>query len=31
MWSVDRNSHTFRYTRSWIESDRRRSLSLSLP
>lgn len=30
-WLVDRNSHTFRYEPSWLESPRRRSLSLSLP
>jgi len=30
-WSVDRNSHTFRYAPSWLESPHRRSLSLSLP
>lgn len=29
-WLVDRNSHTFRYDPSWLESPRRRSLSLSL-
>lgn len=31
MWTVDRNSHTFRYEASWLESPHRRSLSLSLP
>lgn len=31
VWAVDRNSHTFRYAPSWLESPRRRSLSLSLP
>lgn len=30
-WLVDRNSHTFRYDTSWLQSPRRRSLSLSLP
>ena len=30
-WTVDRNSHTFNYTPSWLESPHRRSLSLSLP
>ncbi|MEO6747039.1 MAG: type II toxin-antitoxin system HipA family toxin [Caldimonas sp.] len=30
-WLVDRNSHAFRYEPSWLESPRRRSLSLSLP
>jgi serine/threonine-protein kinase HipA len=30
-WLVDRNSHAFRYEQSWLESPRRRSLSLSLP
>lgn len=30
-WLVDRNSHTFRYAPSWLDSPRRRSLSLSLP
>ncbi|MDB5727606.1 MAG: HipA N-terminal domain protein [Noviherbaspirillum sp.] len=30
-WTVDRNSHTFRYDPSWLESEHRRSLSLSLP
>jgi serine/threonine-protein kinase HipA len=30
-WLVDRNSHAFRYDASWLESPRRRSLSLSLP
>lgn len=30
-WHVDRNSHAFRYAPSWLESPRRRSLSLSLP
>ncbi len=30
-WIVDRNSHAFRYEPSWLESPRRRSLSLSLP
>jgi serine/threonine-protein kinase HipA len=30
-WAVDRNSHTFRYDPSWLESEHRRSLSLSLP
>ena len=29
-WLVDRNSHAFRYAPSWLESPRRRSLSLSL-
>jgi serine/threonine-protein kinase HipA len=29
-WLVDRNSHAFRYDPSWLESPRRRSLSLSL-
>ena len=31
MWTVVRGSHTFRYDASWLESSRRRSLSLSLP
>jgi len=31
MWAVDRNSHTFRYDETWLQSPRRRSLSLSLP
>ena len=30
-WLVDRNSHAFRYDPSWMESPRRRSLSLSVP
>jgi len=30
-WLVDRNSHAFRYEPSWLESPRRRSLSLSVP
>jgi serine/threonine-protein kinase HipA len=30
-WLVDRSSHAFRYEPSWLESPRRRSLSLSLP
>ena len=30
-WSVDRESHTFRYEPAWLASPRRRSLSLSLP
>jgi serine/threonine-protein kinase HipA len=30
-WKVDRYVHTFTYERSWIDSPRRRSLSLSLP
>jgi serine/threonine-protein kinase HipA len=30
-WLVDRNSHAFRYEASWLESPRRRSISLSLP
>jgi serine/threonine-protein kinase HipA len=30
-WAVDRNSHTFSYDPSWLESAHRRSLSLSLP
>lgn len=30
-WTVDRNSHAFRYEPSWLESEHRRSLSLSLP
>ena len=30
-WLVDRNSHTFRYEPSWLDSPRKRSLSLSLP
>lgn len=30
-WSVDRNASTLTYERSWIESDKARSLSLSLP
>jgi serine/threonine-protein kinase HipA len=31
MWRVDRGSHTFAYAPSWLESDRARPLSLSLP
>lgn len=30
-WTVDRNSHSFTYDPSWLESERRRSISLSLP
>lgn len=30
-WHVDRQSHSFRYAPSWLDSPRRRSLSLSLP
>ena len=30
-WLVDRDSHSFRYEASWLESPRCRSLSLSLP
>lgn len=30
-WIVSRNSHALRYEPSWLESPRRRSLSLSLP
>jgi serine/threonine-protein kinase HipA len=30
-WIVDRNSHTFRYDESWLQSRHRRSLSLSMP
>ena len=30
-WTVDRNSHAFRYDPSWLESEHLRSLSLSLP
>jgi serine/threonine-protein kinase HipA len=30
-WTVDRNSHAFRYEKSWLESAHQRSLSLSLP
>jgi serine/threonine-protein kinase HipA len=30
-WSVDRGSHRLSYDRSWIDSPRQRSLSLSLP
>jgi serine/threonine-protein kinase HipA len=30
-WRVDRGSHRLSYDRSWIESPRQRSLSLSLP
>jgi serine/threonine-protein kinase HipA len=30
-WLVDRNSHAFRYEPTWLESPRRRSLSLSVP
>lgn len=30
-WSVDRGVHTFRYDAGWLESPRRRSLSLSIP
>lgn len=30
-WVVGRDSHAFRYEASWLESPRRRSLSLSLP
>lgn len=30
-WSVSRGSHRLRYEPSWLESPRRRSLSLSLP
>jgi serine/threonine-protein kinase HipA len=30
-WLVDRSSHAFRYEPSWLESPRRRSLSLSVP
>lgn len=30
-WTVDRNSHTFQYHRSWLDSPHCRSLSLSLP
>jgi len=30
-WSVDHGVHTFRYDPRWLESPRRRSLSLSIP
>lgn len=30
-WTVDRGAHTFRYEESWLESEHRRSLSLSMP
>ena len=30
-WAVDRGSHSLTYTDSWLESERVRSLSLSLP
>jgi serine/threonine-protein kinase HipA len=30
-WTVNRQSHTFTYAPEWLESPRRRSLSLSLP
>jgi serine/threonine-protein kinase HipA len=30
-WSVDRGSHRLSYDRTWLDSPRRRSLSLSLP
>jgi serine/threonine-protein kinase HipA len=30
-WTVDRSSHTFKYSASWRESPHSRSLSLSLP
>lgn len=30
-WTVDRHSHSFTYDSSWLQSERRRSLSLSLP
>lgn len=30
-WTVDRSVHSFTYDPSWLQSDRRRSLSLSLP
>lgn len=30
-WKVERNSHTFHYDQSWLDSPRCRSLSLSLP
>jgi serine/threonine-protein kinase HipA len=30
-WRVDRDSHSFEYASSWLESPRSRSLSLSLP
>lgn len=30
-WSVDRESHAFRYEPSWLQSPRRRSLSQSIP
>lgn len=30
-WSVDRDSHAFRYEPSWLASPRRRSLSQSIP
>jgi serine/threonine-protein kinase HipA len=31
VWSVDHGAHTFRYEPRWLESPRRRSLSLSIP
>ena len=30
-WAVDRGSHAFNYAQSWVESEHRRSLSLSIP
>ena len=30
-WSVDRGSHRLTYDKTWLDSPRRRSLSLSLP
>ena len=30
-WFADRGAHAFRYDPAWLESPRRRSLSLSIP